>query len=131
MESLQETLDLSKNIYEMLPASGISIAFGLIISHLQAAHRVGIKSELVTGTATITFEDVPNTKTCHCGFFFQKTTSSSTTAVSITEYEPLVESTKLGRECYCGVQCTSKQHLEDHISQAHQMHDWVCCDKVS
>ena len=58
-ESLQETLDLSKNIYEMLPTSGVSSAFGLIISHLQAAHRLGIKANLITGITTITSEDVP------------------------------------------------------------------------
>ena len=52
-ESLQETLDLSKNIYEMLPTSGVSSAFGLLISHLQTAHRLGIKTDLATGTATI------------------------------------------------------------------------------
>ena len=59
MESLQETLDLSNNIYEMLPTSGVSSAFGLIISHLQAAHRLGSKADLATGTATITSEDIP------------------------------------------------------------------------
>ena len=37
MESLQETLDLSDNIYEMLPTSGVSSAFGLIISHLSGS----------------------------------------------------------------------------------------------
>ena len=58
MESLWETLDLLKNICEMLPTSGVSSAFALIISHLQAAHRLGIKADLATATATITSKDV-------------------------------------------------------------------------
>ena len=56
--------------------------------------------------------------------------SSSTAAVSTTEDDPPVKSTKLGPgQCYCGVQCTSKEDLEDHISQAHPTHDWMCSDK--
>ena len=43
----------------MLPTSGVSSAFGLIIIHLQAAHRLGSKEDLGTGTATITSEDIP------------------------------------------------------------------------
>ena len=129
MECLQETLDLSNNIYEMLPTSGVSSAFGLIISHLQAAHRLGSKADLATGTATITSEDIPTQpKSVTVASFSQKRTFTAT--VSTTEDDPLLKSTKLAPcQCYCGVQCTSKQDLEDHISQAHPTHDWMCSDK--
>ena len=61
--------------------------------------------------------------------FSQKGTSSTVT-VSTTEDEPTVKYAKLAPcQCYCGVQCTSKQDLEDHISQAHPTHDWMCSDK--
>ena len=43
----------------MLPTSGVSSAFGLIKSHLQAAHRLVSKADLATGRATITSEDIP------------------------------------------------------------------------
>ena len=130
MESFQETLDLSKNIYEMLPTLGVSSVFGLIISHLQAAHRLRIKADLVMGTVTITSEDVPTQPKPVTVASFSRKRTSSTAAVSTTEYKPQVKSTKLGHHhCYCGVQCTSKQTLEDHISQAHPMHDWMCSDK--
>ena len=106
MESLHETLDLSNNIYDMLPTSVVSIAFGLIISHLQAAHRLGSKADLATGTATIISEDMPTqTKPVTVASFSQKRTSTAT--VSTTD-EPPVKSTKLAPcQCYCGVQCTS------------------------
>ena len=135
MESLQETLDLSNNIYGMLPTSGVSSAFGLIISHLQTAHRLGSKADLAIGTATITSEDIPTQPKPVTVVSFSQKRTSSTATVSTTEDEPPVKSTKLEPgQCYYGIQCTSKQDLEDHISQAHRMHDWMCsgkdCDKV-
>ena len=73
----------------MLPTSGVSSAFGLIISHLQAAHRLGIKADLATGTATITSEDVPTQpKPVTVALSSRKRPSSSTAAVSKTEDEP-------------------------------------------
>ena len=70
----------------MLQTSGVCTAFGLIISHLQAGHRLGIKADLVTGTATITSEDVPTQpKPVTVASFSRKRTSSSIAAVSTTE----------------------------------------------
>ena len=130
MESLWETLDLSNNIYEMLPTSGVSSAFGLIKSHLQAAHRLASKADLATGRATINSGDIPTQpKPVTVASVSQKRTSSTAT-VSTTEDEPPVKSTRLAHcQCYCGVQCTSKEDLEGHISQAHPTHDWMCSDK--
>ena len=89
IESLQDVLDLSKNIYEMLPTSGVRSAFGLIICHLQAAHRLGIKADLATGTATIISENVPTQPTpITVASSSRERSSSSTAAVSTTEDEP-------------------------------------------
>ena len=127
MESLQEALDLSKNIYEMLPISGVSSAFVLIISHLQATHRLGIKADLTTGTETIIFEDVPTQPKPVTVASSSRKRSSSAAAV-YTELP--VKPTKLGHgQCYCRVQCTSKEDLEDHISQSHPTDDWMWSDK--
>ena len=124
MESLQETLDLSKNIYEMLLTSGVSSAFGLVISHLQAAHRLGIKADLATDTATITSKDVLTQPEPVTVASSSRKRPSSTDDVSSTEDESLVKSAILGPgQCYCGIQFTSKEDLEDHISQAHPTHD--------
>ena len=114
----------------MLPTLGVSSAVVFIISHLQATHRLGSKADMATGTATITSEDIPTQpKSVTVASFSQKRTSSTAT-VSTTEDELPVKSTKLAAcWCYCGVQCTSKQDLEDHISQAHPPHDWTCSDK--
>ena len=97
----------------MLPTAGASSAFGLIINHLQAAHRLEIKADLATGTATITSEYVPTQpKPVTAASSSRKRLSSSTAAVSTTEDESPVKSTKLGPgRCYCRVQCTSKERL--------------------
>ena len=136
-ESLDETMELTKEIINTVPPSEFFHAYNIILKNLDAADSLSTQAHVATGTATTDLPEESLTPRIHLteASTMRKrsaTVSSPEGAAGHPEEEDnipkkMYKSTKLGPNwCPCGVQCTDKEDLNNHIEKVHSPEHWAC-----
>ena len=130
-ESLDKTMELAKEIINIVPPSEFFNAYNIIMKSLDAADSLSTQAHVATGTATIDLPEESLAPRIH-------PTGASTMrkrpegAAGHLEGEDNIpkkkyKSTKLGpNQCPCGVQCTDRDNLNNHIEKVHSPEHWAC-----
>ena len=136
-ESLDETMELTKEIINTVPPSEFFHAYNIILKNLDAADSLRTQAHVATGTATTDLPEESLTPRIHLteASTMRKrsaTVSSPEGAAGHPEEEDnipkkMYKSTKLGpNQCPCGVQCTDREDLNNHIEKVHSPEHWAC-----
>ena len=135
-EGLDETMELAKEIINIVPPSEFFNAYNIIVKKLDTADSLSTQAHVATGTATIDLPEEPLAPRIHPteASTMRKrsaTVSSSEGAAGHPEKDnipkKMYKSTKLGpNQCPCGVQCTDREDLNNHIENVHSPQHWAC-----
>ena len=136
-KSLDETVESAKEIINIVPPSEFYNAYNVIMKNLDAADTLSTQAHVATGTATIELPEeslAPRIPPTEASTTRKRsaTVSSPEGAAGQTEEEDNIpmkkfKSIKLRpNQCPCGVQCTDRDDLNNHIEKVHSPEHWVC-----